>query len=107
MLVTYYRGQTILNAQFPRGAMAAVGMTWQEAATSLPPGVFAACHNGHESVSISGEQQKVLDVVELLKNEGKFAKVVDSSGIAFHSPCMELIKHKLLEKFATVSFILY
>ncbi len=104
MLLAYYRGQTILEAQFPPGGMAAIGLTWESAKEKLPEGVYAACHNGSESVSISGEQQKVSLLVEELEKEGTFAKVVDSSGIAFHSPWMAKIEDTLMKKFKTVRF---
>ena len=41
------------------GAMAAVGLSWEEAKERCFDGVVAACHNGQNSVTISGDAEKV------------------------------------------------
>ena len=41
------------------GAMAAVGLSWGEAKERCFDGVVAACHNGQNSVTISGDAEKV------------------------------------------------
>ena len=43
------------------GAMAAVGLTWEEAQAQCPEGVVPACHNAKDSVTISGDTDKVID----------------------------------------------
>lgn len=55
--------------------MAAVGLTWEEAQAQCPEGVVPACHNGADSVTISGDGEKVLEFCEQLKEKGIFAKV--------------------------------
>lgn len=60
MKLAYYRGTTIMNSAFPiKGGMAAVGLTWEEAKKRCPDGVVPACHNGQDSVTISGDADKV------------------------------------------------
>ncbi len=105
MLCAYYRGKSIMSGKFPPGAMAAVGLTWQGAKDRLPEGVVAACHNGKDSVTISGKEDAVLKVVEELTEEGIFAKMVNSSGIAFHSPSMQSVKETMLQHMRTVHCI--
>ncbi|EDV19161.1 uncharacterized protein TRIADDRAFT_34034 [Trichoplax adhaerens] len=83
--VGYWRGQAILDAELDRGAMAAVGLTWEEAKMRCPEGVVAACHNAEKTVTISGDPDKVEEVVKQLKSEEIFAKKVETSGVAFHS----------------------
>lgn len=39
--------------------MAAVGLTWEDASARCPEGVYPACHNGKDSVTISGDADKV------------------------------------------------
>lgn len=60
----------------------------EETQKRVPEGVVAACHNGADSVTISGDAEQVEKFVEELKQEEIFAKMVDSSGIPFHSPQM-------------------
>lgn len=62
MKLAYYRGTTIMNSAFPiKGGMAAVGLTWEEAKKRCPDGVVPACHNGQDSVTVSGDAEKVRD----------------------------------------------
>ena len=86
ILSAYFRAATVRSHVLDRtGAMAAVGMRWEEARSCCPEGVFAACHNALDSVTISGPRTAVSDLVERLKSSGTFAKMVDSMGYAFHS----------------------
>lgn len=60
MRLAYHRGNTIMTSKLKmNGAMAAVGLTWEEAQKRCPEGVVPACHNGHDSVTISGDADKV------------------------------------------------
>lgn len=60
MMLAYYRGKTIMaHKERMRGAMAAVGLSWEEAVKRCPDGVVAACHNGADSVTVSGDTEKV------------------------------------------------
>ena len=54
VLAAYWRGRCVLDADLPPGAMAAVGLTWQQAKERCPPGVVPACHNAADTVTISG-----------------------------------------------------
>jgi len=79
----------------------AIGMTWEEAHRRCPDGVVPACHNSHDTVTISGPAEAVSKFVAELQSEGIFAKEVQSAGVAFHSYCMSLtadaLKARLLE----------
>lgn len=75
--------------------MAAVGLSWEEAHKRCPAGVYPACHNSANSVTISGNPEFVTKFVDELKNEGVFAKVVNSSNVAFHSKYIESVGDKL------------
>lgn len=97
MLVSYHRGKAILGAKLPPGAMAAIGMTKEEVLKRAPKGVWFACHNANDSVSISGDEDAVLGFVDDLTKDGGFAKAVNSAGIAFHSPYMQRLAPAMLE----------
>ncbi|XP_036124153.1 fatty acid synthase [Molossus molossus] len=96
VLTAYWRGQCIKEANLPPGAMAAVGLSWEECRQRCPPGVVPACHNSEDTVTISGPQASVSEFVEQLKQEGVFAKEVRTGGLAFHSYFMEGIAPSLL-----------
>ncbi|VDP18356.1 unnamed protein product [Heligmosomoides polygyrus] len=101
MRLAYHRGTTMMKHKEIKGGMAAVGLTWEEAQAQCPEGVVPACHNGADSVTISGDGEKVLEFCEQLKEKGIFAKAVDSSGIPFHSPMMARVKEPMLEAMRT------
>uniref|UniRef100_A0A7E4UMS9 Fatty acid synthase n=1 Tax=Panagrellus redivivus TaxID=6233 RepID=A0A7E4UMS9_PANRE len=97
MKLAYFRGHTIMTSKTPlKGGMAAVGLTWEETKKRVPEGVVPACHNGADSVTISGDADKINKFCEELSKEDVFAKPVDSSGIPFHSPVMLTIKDEML-----------
>ena len=98
-----FLGRCVIEAKLPPGAMAAVGLTWEEAKKRCPDGVRPACHNAKETVTVSGDACAVGKFVQQLKNEDVFAKEVNTSGIAFHSRYMALIAPALKE--SLVKFI--
>nr|XP_034178573.1 fatty acid synthase [Osmia lignaria]XP_034178581.1 fatty acid synthase [Osmia lignaria] len=85
VLAAYWRGRMILDSKLEPGGMAAVGLSWEETKARCPPNIMAACNNSADSVSISGPVEDVLKFAAELKQQNIFAKVVDSSGVAFHS----------------------
>lgn len=84
------------------GAMVAVGLSWEEIQKRLPDGIIAACHNSADSVTISGPKDITLKFTETLKQEGIFAKPVDSMGYAFHSPYLQKLLPVLKPYYAKV-----
>lgn len=62
-----------------------VGMTWEEATARCPEGVAPACHNSKDSVTISGDPAALTKFVAQLQSEQIFARMVESSNVAFHS----------------------
>ncbi|XP_053308944.1 fatty acid synthase [Spea bombifrons] len=96
ILAAYWRGRCIKEAKLPPGGMAAVGLTWEECKMQCPEGVVPACHNSEDTVTISGPKDSVRDFVAKLKEDGVFAKEVQSAGVAFHSYYMESIAPSLL-----------
>ncbi|XP_043288036.1 fatty acid synthase [Venturia canescens] len=97
VLAAYWRGKSIQEAKLPPGAMAAVGLGWDDTAKRCPPDIFPACYNGADSVTVSGPVDSIAMFVESLKSNDIFAKVVDSSGVAFHSKYIASVGPKLRE----------
>lgn len=85
VLAAYSRGRAILESNLAPGAMAAIGLSWEEAKRRCPPEIFPACHNSEDSVTISGPPAAIEKFVAELTAENIFAKAVKSSGTAFHS----------------------
>lgn len=85
VLAAYCRGKSIKDSKLDEGAMAAVGLSWEDAKRMCPPDVSPACHNSADSVTISGRPESLKKFVEVLKSKEIFAKLVKSSGVAFHS----------------------
>ncbi|XP_077526205.1 fatty acid synthase-like [Haemaphysalis longicornis] len=88
LLYAYWRGRCVELGGVPKGAMAAVGLTWEEAAKRCPKNVFPACHNAEDSVTVSGIAEDVAKFMNELKADNVFAREVDSLNVAFHSPHM-------------------
>lgn len=85
VLAAYWRGKSILDAKLEPGAMAAVGLSWDEVAARCPPDIVPACNNSSDSVTVSGPVDSINKFAETLKKDNVFVKVVNSSGVAFHS----------------------
>ncbi|XP_077489222.1 fatty acid synthase-like [Amblyomma americanum] len=97
VLCAYWRGQCVDLGSPPKGAMAAVGLTWEEAAQRCRKGVVPACHNAVDSVTVSGPADVVAEIVDELRKEGVFARMVDSNNVAFHSEHIQSIGPALRE----------
>ncbi|XP_075224694.1 fatty acid synthase-like [Lycorma delicatula] len=97
ILSSYWRGRSICESKLHPGAMAAIGLSWEETKARVPPEIFPACHNSSDSVTISGPPESMSKFVKSLQAEGIFAKEVASSGYAFHSQYVSNAAPKLRE----------
>lgn len=65
----------------------------------MPKSCVVACHNSADSITLSGPVKDVEHFIHQLQNEGIFAKMVESCGIAFHSPYVggagQLVKERI------------
>ncbi|KAI9692847.1 MAG: Type I Iterative PKS [Bathelium mastoideum] len=64
--IAFHRG-AIAKVQARRGAMAALGLSWEEAEKHLVPGLVVACDNSPSSVTLSGDADKLETVVASVK----------------------------------------
>lgn len=97
VLAAYYRGLASLETDFIKGAMAAIGMGFNDIKSRCPPDVEVACHNGPDSCTISGPAEEIKKFVEQLQSEGVFAREVNVSNIAYHSKHIAKAGPKLLK----------
>ena len=100
--IAYWRGRVVKDVIRTRGRMAAIGLSLEEVKSRLPSDVFIACHNSDDSVTVSGTETAVNGFVEQLNSEDVFARPVDSTGIAFHSPLLSDIRRELNEKLSQI-----
>ncbi|XP_054742931.1 fatty acid synthase [Anastrepha obliqua] len=85
VLATYWRGRAIKESNLPKGKMAAVGLSWEDAHKRVPTDCYPVCHNNQDNCTIAGPGDSIDALVVKLNAEGVFAKAVSSSGFAFHS----------------------
>ncbi|KAM7297624.1 fatty acid synthase-like [Ixodes scapularis] len=97
VMCAYWRGRCAELGNLPKGAMAAVGLTWEQAKQRCRNGVTPACHNAEDSVTVSGPAEAVAELVAQLKGENVFAREVNSLGVAFHSRYMQPVGLALQE----------
>jgi fatty acid synthase len=97
LFAAYCRGVATMETKTVRGAMAAVGMGYDQLKDRLVEGIEIACHNSSTSCTISGPRDAVLAFMEQLKGEGCFVKEVESSGVAFHSSYIAPMGPRLLQ----------
>lgn len=68
IVIAYYRGH-VMTKQTLHGAMAAVGLGAHDVNKYLREGVVMACENSPSSSTISGDKDKVLEVVSAIQAE--------------------------------------
>ncbi|KAI1830558.1 hypothetical protein DTO006G1_5449 [Penicillium roqueforti] len=91
IVIAYYRGKVAKPLE-GLGAMVAVGLSPDEVALYLTPGVVVACHNSPHSVTLSGDKDSVDDVTKDIKtaNSDTLCRRLTVK-IAYHSDQMKQI----------------
>lgn len=69
ILIAMYRGAAATTQTKP-GAMAAIGLSWQEAENHLMPNISIACDNSPSNVTISGDTDGVEMVIKRIHKSG-------------------------------------
>ncbi|UJO24026.1 Prosolanapyrone synthase [Fulvia fulva] len=84
--IAYFRGLAASTEQHP-GAMMAVGLSPDEMETYIcdREDVVVACHNSPRSVTLSGSTAAIESLFVLLAERKIFARVLRTSGNAYHS----------------------
>ncbi|XP_045537636.1 fatty acid synthase [Papilio machaon] len=102
ILSAYCRGLASKQTKVICGAMAAVGMGYDDLKRICPADIDIACHNSAGSSTISGPVDAVKDFVALLTSRGIFAKQVLSGNIAYHSKYVAAVGPPLFESLKEV-----
>ncbi len=82
---------------YNEGMLAAVGLSWDQTIKRCPEGIVAACHNGSDSVTISGLYDNMIKFMEQLRSENIFVRQVTGGDFPYHSPFMNAVAPQLLE----------
>ncbi|PYI01585.1 polyketide synthase [Aspergillus sclerotiicarbonarius CBS 121057] len=105
ILVSYFRGKVV--AECPcAGAMVTVGLRESEAQTiiaefALQTALQVACINSPENTTISGDEEAIDHLAQLLQERGIFSRKLRTGGKAYHSHHMKQISSRyqaLLER---------
>ncbi|KAG5667645.1 hypothetical protein PVAND_015619 [Polypedilum vanderplanki] len=102
ILCAYSRGMASLESKVIYGAMAAVGVGYDELKNMLIDGIEIACHNSADSSTISGPSDLIDVFVKKLKEKNIFAKKVQTSNIAYHSSYIDPLGPNLLRRLKDV-----
>ncbi|XP_063375503.1 fatty acid synthase-like [Cydia amplana] len=84
-LCAYWRGRSLLDARLASGAMAAIGMSWEEAQRLCPSDVECACYNTTNDILVSGPPASIEKFMAEVSAAGVFTRRINSSNMAFHS----------------------
>jgi acyl transferase domain-containing protein len=101
MSVAFHRGAAT-KLQKKAGAMAAIGTGWEEVERHLVPGVVLACDNSHKGVTISGDAEKLEDVIANIKRS--YPDILTSKlkvSHAYHSHHMAEIGEEYFQSMVT------
>ncbi|PKY05762.1 putative polyketide synthase [Aspergillus campestris IBT 28561] len=83
--VAYFRGQAAQCVSVP-GAMLAVGLSSEQVGPYLEPGIIVACENSPQSVTLSGDEEVILRVMDRIKAEDESVLCRQLAvAVAYHS----------------------
>ncbi|CAF4803306.1 unnamed protein product [Pieris macdunnoughi] len=85
ILSAYSRGLAFIETPTTKGAMATVGLGYNQIKPLCPPEIEVACHNSPDFSTISGPADIIKTVITKLAQKGIFAKEVPCSNVAYHS----------------------
>ncbi|XP_060866838.1 fatty acid synthase-like [Metopolophium dirhodum] len=95
--VAYYYGLATLNSKIPLGAMAFVGIGYNQIKDLLPTNVVVAWHNSPDSCAISGLKESVEQFVLKLKSKDISTQMINVLNTPYHSTSIKKAIPSLLE----------
>lgn len=98
VLIAYVRAKCISETHRTRGAMAAIGLGWEETQKLCPPEITLACDNAPDSVTVSGPLESIERFVMQMQTRKVFVKMIDSFEVAFHSKHVQEAGKLFLQK---------
>lgn len=95
--VAYYYGLATLNSKIPLGAMAFVGIGYNQIKDLLPTNVVVAWHNSQDNCAISGLKEPVEQFVLKLKSKDISTQMINALNTPYHSTSIKKAIPTLLE----------
>lgn len=102
LLSAYARGLVSREVKVVEGAMAAVGLSYENIKDIVPESIEVACHNSPNSSTISGPRPDIDRFVAELQEQKIFVRDVPCSGIAYHSKYIAEMGPKLLQRMEAI-----
>lgn len=102
LLAAYARGVISRETEVVEGAMAAIGLSYTQIRSRLPPSIEVACHNSPDSATISGPKEDVANFVAQAAEQKIFARDVPCAGVAYHTKYIAAMGPKLLAKMKNI-----
>ena len=111
MSIAYYRGMSVINLSrdfsYLNGSMMALGVHEAGAKTLIEQSqgkgcAIIACVNSPKSVTISGDETKLVEL-KTLADERKIFNRFLHTGVAYHSPHMQLVANDYRGNLGTIS----
>lgn len=92
----YYCGLAVLNSKIAPGAMATVGLGYNQIKDTLPVNVEVACHNSQNSCTISGLKESVEQFVLKLKSKNIATQIINVN-TPYHTKFIEKAIPSIIE----------
>lgn len=111
MSIAYHRGMSVINLSrnfyYLNGSMMALGVDEAEARTLIEQSqgkgcAVIACVNSPKSVTISGDETRLVELKNLADEKKIFNRFLHT-GVAYHSPHMQLVANEYRDNLGTIS----
>ena len=111
MSIAYHRGMSVINLSrsfsYLNGSMMALGVDEAEARTLVKQSqgegcAIIACVNSPKSVTISGDETRLVQLKSLADAKGIFNRFL-RTGVAYHSPHMQFVANDYRDNLGTIS----
>ncbi|XP_011305442.1 fatty acid synthase [Fopius arisanus] len=95
ILAAYSEALALMECNRIKGAMAAVGLSYEQTQKLCPPDIQVACHNGPDMTAISGPMASINSLIAKLSANNIFAEEIPCGDIAYHSKYIADVGSKL------------
>ncbi|XP_015113130.1 fatty acid synthase [Diachasma alloeum] len=95
ILAAYGEALALMESNKIRGAMAMIGLGYEQTQKLCPSDIEVACHNGPEMTAVSGPVESIKSLIAKLSANNIFAREIPCNEIAYHSKCIADVGPKL------------
>ncbi|MBI3562017.1 MAG: acyltransferase domain-containing protein [Gammaproteobacteria bacterium] len=98
----YWRGRCVSDEPAVRGCMLVATLDWENATRYCNKNLTLACYNSSSSVTFSGAERAIHELLATLQLQDIEASLVRTNGIAFHSAAMTRVGPNLQQALSHV-----